>query len=499
MTPLITSRTDWTESILQEIYTHIEDVAINDLKLDVYPNQIEVISSEQMLDAYASVGLPVNYNHWSFGKEFLNNWKEYQTGKMELAYEIVINTNPCVSYLMEENNAITQALVIAHAAFGHNFVFKNNYLFKEWTSAGSIVDYMLFAKNFIKDCESKYGEEEVERVLDAAHALSAHGVDKRKRKHKKKLNEEEQALFEIQKADEEQKNLDIILKRTTVKSEEVVSDGEVADLDGEDEENLLYFIYKNAPNLETWKREILRIVYKIHQYYYPQSQTKTVNEGMATFTHFYIMDALEKMGVISEDAQIAWLHLHSNVIFQPDLRSRYYDGSFNPYALGFSILNDIKRVCENPTKEDELWFPELAGADWRESVKAAATEYRDESFISQFLSPTVMRKLKMMTVKVNGSNGKVEDICDDRGYANVRANLSSSHNMINRTPEIVVKSARMKGDRTLTLEYKQFNNKELYKPYAIKTLNFVKYLWGYNVEIVKRDAGANKMNIYYSV
>jgi stage V sporulation protein R len=497
MAPLITSRTDWTESILQDIYAHIEDVGVNDLKLDVYPNQIEVISSEQMLDAYASVGLPVNYNHWSFGKEFLNNWKKYQTGRMGLAYEIVINTNPCISYLMEENNAITQALVIAHAAFGHNFVFKNHFLFKEWTSAGSIIDYMLFAKNFIKDCESKYGEEEVERVLDAAHALSAHGVDKRKRKHKKKLNEEELALFEIQKADEEQKNLDIILKRTTLKEEATAAGPELADLDGEDEENLLYFIYKNAPNLETWKREILRIVYKIHQYYYPQSQTKTVNEGMATFTHFYIMDALEKRGVISEDAQIAWLHLHSNVIFQPDLKSPYYDGDFNPYALGFSILSDIRRICENPSKEDEQWFPDLVGKDWRESVKSAATEYRDESFISQFLSPNMMRKLRMMSVKVSGANGKVEDICDERGYSNLRANLSSSYNAVNRVPEIVVKSARMKGDRTLTLEYKPFNNKELYKPYAIKTMGFVKYLWGYNVEIVKRDS-SGKTSVYYS-
>ena len=182
--PLITSRTDWNETLLQDIYSHIEEVALGDLELDVYANQIEVISAEQMIDAYASIGLPVHYHHWSFGKEFLNNWGKYQKGRMGLAYEIVINSDPCISYLMEENNAITQALVMAHAAFGHNYVFKNNYMFREWTAAGSIIDYMIFAKNYIRDCEEKYGEDEVERVLDAAHALSSHAVDKRKRRHK---------------------------------------------------------------------------------------------------------------------------------------------------------------------------------------------------------------------------------------------------------------------------------------------------------------------------
>lgn len=488
MKPLITSRTDWTPEILQDIYTHIEDIGINDLKLDIYQNQIEVISAEQMIDAYASVGMP-GYNHWSFGKDFLTNWQKYQKGKIGLAYEIVINTNPCISYLMEENSAITQALVIAHAAIGHNFVFKNNYLFKEWTSAGSIVDYMLFAKNFIKDCESKYGEDEVEKVLDAAHALAQHGIDKRKRKHKKKLNEEELAKKEVEKADEEQKNLDIILKKTSVVEEqhELTYVNDV--LLGDDEENLIYFIYKNAPNLEGWKKEILRIVYKIHQYYYPQSQTKTLNEGMATFTHFYIMDTLEKRGLISEDAQIAWLHLHSGVIYQPNMKSRHYDGTFNPYALGFSILKDVRRICENPTKEDEEWFPDLVGTDWRESIKDTVSNYRDEGFISQFLSPKLMREMRMMSATISGTSGKVSEICDDIGYLNLRNSLSNSYNAINYVPEIVVNHAKMKGDRTLVLEYRQFKNRELFKSYATKTINHVKYLWGYDVKMLKREEG----------
>ena len=78
---------------------------------------------------------------------------------MGLAYEIVINSNPCIAYLMEENSMTMQALVIAHAAYGHNSFFKNNYLFTTWTSADSIIDYLLFAKNYIAQCEERYGEE----------------------------------------------------------------------------------------------------------------------------------------------------------------------------------------------------------------------------------------------------------------------------------------------------------------------------------------------------
>lgn len=479
---LITSRTDWSEALLQEIYLHIEDVAVNDLKLDVYPNQIEVISAEQMIDAYASVGMPVNYNHWSFGKEFLKNWSGYQKGRKGLAYEIVINSNPCISYLMEENNAVTQALVMAHAAFGHNFVFKNNYLFKEWTSAGSIIDYMLFAKNYIKDCEEKYGEDLVEEILDAAHTLAHHSVDKRKRKYKKRLNEQQVAQAAAEAADEEQLNLDIILRKTSAAEE---AKNKIEDLDDAGgEENILYFIYKNAPNMPPWQKEILRIVFKIQQYFYPQGQTKVLNEGMATFTHFYIMDTLEKRGIISDDAQMAWLHLHSNVIYQPDMHSKHYDGSFNPYALGFDILKDVRRICEEPTAEDHEWFPDLVGTDWRDTIKDAVSNYRDESFIDQFLSPTLMRKYRMFSVDYAGSKGLVKEISDDRGYRNLRQSLAHSYNSINRLPDIAVKSARMRGDRMLTLEYRPFKNRSLHASMAKKTLNHIRLLWGYGVEIV---------------
>jgi hypothetical protein len=44
-----------------------------DYGLDTYPVQLEVITAEQMMDAYSSVGMPVGYHHWSFGKQFLGH------------------------------------------------------------------------------------------------------------------------------------------------------------------------------------------------------------------------------------------------------------------------------------------------------------------------------------------------------------------------------------------------------------------------------------------
>jgi spore cortex formation protein SpoVR/YcgB (stage V sporulation) len=354
---------------------------------------------------------------------------------------------------------------------------------------------MIFAKNFIRDCEEKYGEDEVEIVLDCAHSIAQHGVDKRKRKYKKKLKEEEKQAEAVKKADAEQQALDIIMKKTALRDAKEMEKEEDLDLVG-DEENLLYFIYKNAPGMEEWKRELLRIVYKIQQYFYPQGQDKVLNEGFATFTHFHIMNELEKKGIISSDAQIAWLHLHSNVINQPLYNSKYFSG-FNPYALGLATFNEIKRVCEQPTKEDEEWFPKLAGSPWRDAVKNAASDYRDESFLEQFVTPKLIRDWRLFTIDVAGQHGVVSEISDELGYQNIRRSLARSYNLINHIPDIVVHAARMRKDRTLVLEYRPFQDRQLYKDYAEKTLENVKYLWGYDVEIVEMK-GSREVALFKS-
>src|ERR1044071_1337437 len=182
-------QSEWTFDLIEQAHEEIKRVA-NRYGLDTYPIQLEIISSEQMMDAYASVGMPVNYRHWSFGKHFLSTEKGYRRGQMGLAYEIVINSNPCIAYLMEENTMTMQALVIALAAYGHNSFFKGNYLFRMWTDAGSIIDYLVYAKNYVARCEERHGVGVVEEFIDSCHSLQNHGVDRYRRPSKKSLTEE---------------------------------------------------------------------------------------------------------------------------------------------------------------------------------------------------------------------------------------------------------------------------------------------------------------------
>jgi stage V sporulation protein R len=488
----ITSRTDWTPDLIRRVYDECEKIARDELEIDYYPNQIEIISSEQMIDAYASIGLPVHYNHWSFGKEFLRNAKAYQSGRQGLAYEIVINSEPCISYLMEENDMTMQAMVIAHAAFGHNTVFKNNICFKQWTNAGSIIDYMIFARDYIRKCEERYGVEAVEQVLDAAHALAPHGVDKFKRKHRPKMTEEARLAKLIKEEDQKQRELDIIMKKTSKQADDVQIDHDDHD-DMEEEENLLYFIMKKSPSLERWKREILRIVYKVNQYFYPQGQTKNLNEGMASFCHYYIMTRLEEKGMLSSDAFLSFLDHHAGVIFQPTYQKRYYSG-INPYALGFAILMDLKRICTEPTEEDKEWFPHLIGQRWQDVIKEAVYEHRDDSFIAQYLSPKVIRDLKLFTVSLDytkmdeqthddSPKAFVSEIHDDIGYKNIRTALARSLERINHVPQIKVVGADLEGDRTLKLKYVPYKGRQLELEDAETVTDYVDYLWGYSVEL----------------
>lgn len=494
----ITSRTDWTPEILAEVWKEIEKIAIEELELipgkDLYPNQFEIVSAEQMLDAYSSIGLPIHYNHWSFGKDFMQQAKQYEKGRMGLAYEMVINSNPCVNLLMEENLAYMQIMVMAHAGIGHNAVFANNVYFKEWTQAGSIIDYMLFARDYIRNCEERYGEREVEMVLDAAHSLAAHGIDKFKRKHRPNLSEEQRLKKLMVEDERRQRELDIILKKTTVSLDDefgVTMMEEEGDFDDDEEENLLYYVMKKSPNLERWKREILRIVYKVNQYFSPQGPTKTLNEGFATFCHFYIMERLEDKGIISSDAFMAYLQSHSGVVFQPNYDSRWYSGP-NPYALGFNILRDVRRICENPTEEDKEWFPQLIGKRWQDAIKEAAFEHRDDSFIMQYLSPKVIRDMKLFTVSIKyiqddlspvAASATVSEIHDPEGFKNIRTALARSKERVNYVPQIVVVGSDLEGDRTLYLRYDKYMNRELDEEDATEVLMYLDDLWGYKVEL----------------
>ena len=490
-TKLLFDGADWDFETLQHTLDAIEEIALKDLALDVYPNQIEIISSEQMLDAYSSHGMPLMYHHWSFGKHFARDQMMYQKGYTGLAYEIVINSDPCIAYLMEENTMTMQALVMAHASFGHNHFFKNNYLFRQWTDAEGILPYLDFAKKYIAKCEDEYGAEEVEAILDAAHALMDQGVFRYNRPPR--LSEADRLARVAARARHEEQTFNDIwrtlpnLEEDEVEKEERQQEVRNIKLP---EENILYFIEKASPVLRPWQREIVRIVRNVGQYFYPQKQTKVMNEGCATFVHHYIMNELYNQGRLNEGSIMEFLHSHSSVVFQPDFDDQRYSG-INPYALGFAMMEDIKRICEDPSEEDAEWFPEIAGyGDWRAVLKDAWANYRDESFILQYLSPKVMRDFHLFALHDDADEAFIEisAIHDQMGFRRVRERLAQSYDLGMHDPNIQVVSADLLGDRTLILQHIAHNGRKLSGQTKDAVLNHIESLWGHEVILDEVDA-----------
>ena len=475
----LSETSEWTFPLIEKYHQEIKRIA-GDFGLDTYPVQLEVITAEQMMDAYASVGMPIGYSHWSFGKEFVKNEKRYKGGQMGLAYEIVINSNPCIAYLMEENSMTMQALVIAHAAYGHNSFFKNNYLFTTWTSAESIVDYLLFAKNYIAQCEERYGEEQVEAILDSCHALKNFGVDRYKRPPKISMQEEQ--ARQKDRAEYLQSQVNELWKTLPAK-EDTNKDLNEQRFPEESEENILYFIEKNAPLLEPWQREIVRIVRKIAQYFYPQRQTQVMNEGWATFWHYTILNQLYDEGLVTDGFIIEFLQSHTNVVYQPSFDSDYYSG-INPYALGFAMMTDIRRICQKPTNEDRHWFPDIANSDWLETLHFAMQNFKDESFISQYLSPRLIRDFKLFSIFDDDREKLIEvtSIHDESGYQYIRQSLSDQYNLGSIEPNIQVYNVNRRGNRALTLRHTQYHRMPL-DDSAKEVMKHVARLWGFNVRL----------------
>jgi stage V sporulation protein R len=481
--PLSTT-SEWTFELISSYDHEIARLAAR-YALDTYPNQIELITAEQMMDAYASVGMPLNYHHWSYGKHFLSTEQSYSRGQMGLAYEIVINSDPCIAYLMEENTICMQALVIAHACYGHNSFFKGNYLFRTWTDASSIIDYLVFAKQYINQCEERHGIDAVEELLDSCHALMNYGVDRYKRPSP--ISAEEEQRRQTDREEHLQKQIND-LWRTIPRNAGRGDDKDGGRFPSEPQENILYFLEKHAPLLDPWQREVVRIVRKISQYFYPQRQTQVMNEGWACFWHYTLMNDLYDEGLVTDGFMLEFLQYHTGVIFQPSFDSPHYSG-INPYALGFAMYRDIRRICEAPTEEDQRWFPDIAGSDWLATLKFAMQSFKDESFILQYLSPTVIRDLRLFSILDDDQQDTlvVPAIHDDKGYKNIRETLAAQYNLGDREPNIQIWNVDRRGDRSMTLRHQQHQRKPLGDS-SEEVLKHLHRLWGFDLHLESRQA-----------
>ena len=365
--------------------------------------------------------------------------------------------------------------------YGHNHFFKNNYLFKEWTQPDSIIDYLVFAKKYIKRMEDEHGPHHVQNLLNALHSIQSYGVDRYKRPEKlSKQQEEERQRDRLQYVQDSANRLWQTIPGDPGKKYADSLGEKNKKVPPEPQENILYFIEKNSPVLESWEREIVRIVRKIAQYFHPQRQTKVMNEGFASSVHYYILNRLYDKGLINNAYMLELMAQHSEVLTQMTFANKRYSG-YNPYALGFSMFRDIKKK---------------AGGEWVDVWLDAVANYKDDSFIRQYLTLDVAKEFKMFRVTNNEKEtfATVTGIHDERDFDKLRETLSDMYSLSASVPDIEILDAHVQSERTMELQYKPYNGSVLDRKHQDMVLSYVEDLWGYPVIIRNTDVAAQEEN-----
>jgi spore cortex formation protein SpoVR/YcgB (stage V sporulation) len=214
-----------------------------------------------------------------------------------------------------------------------------------------------------------------------------------------------------------------------------------------------------------------------------------MNEGCATYVHYRIMTKLHETGQLTDGAMMEFLRSHTNVVFQPEYDDPRYSG-INPYALGFAMMEDISRICREPTAEDKQWFPAIAGAgDPMPVLRDIWANYRDESFVLQFLSPRLIRHFGLFNVTddANEPELRVAAIHDERGYKRIQKALARQYDVAWTTPDIQVVDVNLATDRRLIVHHRALNRVLLEEKDARMVLQHLADLWGYDVVLKEVD------------
>lgn len=425
------------EYTLQELEQWNEKIegAAKKAGLACYNQEFEICSYEDMLCYEAYVGMPSHYPHWSYGKAYEKKKTLYRYNLDGLPYEMVINANPCIAYLMRDNTLLLQILTMAHV-YGHNDFFKNNRLFTERTRAEITVsmfkNHADRIRSYIQD--PSIGYERVERILDAAHAIRF------------QIPRESPTRME---ADAEKK--DRILQRYY---EEIKTTGpldqkkeipfpNVNKIPLEPTSDAVQFVIDHA-QIEDWEKDILQIVREETNYFIPQIETKIMNEGWASYWHYSILHQLQ----LPQQLHIEFLNRHNQVI-------RPFAGSLNPYYIGFKIFEDIEKRY---------------GKEKMFEVRAME---RDASFIRKYLTEEICRELNLFEYAKKGSAYVIQEVSDESGWQVIRNTIANSVGMAS-IPSIQVVEMFPK-DRTLLLQH-EYDGRELDLNFAYETLKYLSML-----------------------
>jgi stage V sporulation protein R len=455
----------WTIADLEYWDARIRE-KVEEFGLSCYPQEFELCDHTQMLGLMAYSGMPARYPHWSWGKSFERQKTLYDHGVAGLPYEMVINSDPCLAYLMRQNSLALQVLTIAHV-YGHNDFFARNFTFghlRADLAVDAFKNHARRARGYAAD--PSIGQAKVEAVLDAAHALSLNAP---RNPAIRRLNPDEQRVAALAAAAPPADPFRAVHRRPDYREPDLHRNPL------EPEEDLLLFIRDNAPRLAEWQKDLLTIVRDEAQYFLPQIETKIMNEGWATYWHRTILNSLE----LPADLQIEFLVRHNQVV-------RPIPGDINPYHLGLRLWDDIVRRHDEPTPEELEAYgpPDRSG---RAAIFEVREVDRDVSFLRRFLTQPLMREMDMVELQPAEGAMTVTKVADEADWRAVKQTLLASVGM-GGVPLIRVVDADHGGDRSLLLRH-EFDGRELQMDYAEKTLRFVHQLWGSDVVLETHLAG----------
>ncbi len=426
--------------------------------LNCYPQEFELCDHNGMIGFMSYNGMPSHYPHWSFGKSYEKLKTLYDHGVAGLAYELVINSNPAIAYLMRDNTLLLQILTMAHV-YGHNDFFKNNFTFKSTRAELTIETFKAHAmrvRHYVED--PSIGYDKVERILDSAHALQ---FNCRRNLAIRKVGPKEQVERAIEAS---QPRFDPFQK---IHARESFKEAEVHKVPIEPDEDVLLFIRDHNPYLAEWEKDLLTIVDEEAKYFIPNMETKIMNEGWASYWHHRILESLR----IEQGLHIEFMIRHNQVVTP-------HPGQINPYYLGLKIWEDIHRRWENPTKEEiKRDGPPTKNGDAK-IFEVRETE-RDSSFLRRYLTEDLMREMDMFEYEQRGDEYVISRVSDDEGWKAVKETIIKNVGA-SSIPVIKVDDADFGQNRTLYMKHSH-DGRDLQLEYAEKTMAYLQKLWGREV------------------
>jgi len=442
---------------LQEWNQRIVDL-VQRFGLDPYTQEFEICDYEEMLSYMVYSGMPSHYPHWSYGKAYEKLKTLYDYGLSGLPYEMVINSDPCIAYLMRDNTLALQILTIAHV-YGHNDFFKNNFTFRTIRAEFTIETFKAHAnrvRHYVED--PSIGLEKVERILDAAHALS---LQCRRNLSIRKQTETEQRIAKLENSKPSTDPFQSIHRR---------KDWVSPDLDKVPlypEEDILLFIRDHNPQLADWERDLLTMVHEQAQYFIPQIETKIMNEGWASFWHKRILEALD----LPQGLRLEFFVRHTQVLSPTP-------GAINPYYVGMKVWEDIEKRWTHPSPEEVKEFGPKKETASEKLIEVREVE-RDSSFLRRYLTEELIRELNLFEYQSRGNEKVVSRVADQENWQAIKDTLLQNVGT-GTIPVIKVEDADYNNNRSLFLKH-YHDGRDLQIEYAEKTLQYLRQLWGRDV------------------